>query len=121
MDIMLERILSLIPKKPDGKYEHGAKKQFAESIGYSGGEIISMWEKGDSKSYQGKIHEIASVHNVSIAWLRGETDEKKLPALGGELSEEETALIELFRRVPPEQRKAMLQAIEMTLRSQGLL
>ena len=25
MDITLERVLSLIPKKPDGKYIHGAK------------------------------------------------------------------------------------------------
>ena len=30
MDITLERILSLIPKKPDGSYVHGAKKEFAE-------------------------------------------------------------------------------------------
>lgn len=110
MDVMLERILSLIPKKSDGKYAHGAKKQFAESIGYSGGEIISMWEKGDSKSYQGKIHEIASVYNVSIAWLRGETDEKKPLAQGEELSERDIRLVKWFRSLPPEKQKAILVA-----------
>lgn len=84
LDIMLERILSLIPRKENGKYAHGAKKQFAESIGYNGGEIVSMWEKGDSKSYQGKIHEIASVYDVSVEWLKGETDEKKPLAVSDE-------------------------------------
>ena len=76
MDIVLERILSLIPKKPDGKYVHGAKRQFARSIGYDGGDIVSMWINGSSKSYMGKLHEIAAVHHVSVEWLKGETDIK---------------------------------------------
>lgn len=76
MDIVLERILSLIPKKPDGKYIHGAKKEFAQSIGYDGGDIVSMWINGSSKSYMGKLHEIAAKYNVSVEWLKGETDIK---------------------------------------------
>lgn len=76
MDIVLERILSLIPQKPDGKYVHGAKKEFAQSIGYDGGDIVSMWINGSSKSYMGKLHEIAAVYHVSVEWLKGETDEK---------------------------------------------
>lgn len=79
MDITLERVLSLIPKKPDGKYIHGAKKEFAESLGYEGGDIISMWIKGTSTSYEGKLHEIASKYGVTVEWLRGETDEKTPP------------------------------------------
>lgn len=80
MDITLERVLSLIPKKPDGKYIHGAKKEFAESLGYDGGDIISMWIKGTSTSYEGKLHEIASKYGVTVEWLKGETDEKTPPA-----------------------------------------
>lgn len=87
MDIMLERILSLIPKDDDGKYVHGAKAEFAKSIGYNDGAIVSMWIKGTSTSYKNKLHEIAEKYGVSVNWLRGETDDpgiKKAPATEGE-------------------------------------
>lgn len=71
---------------------------------------------------------IASYFNVSTDYLLGNTDDptpagqkEKPPAQGGELTEAEDLLISLFRQVPQEQQAAMLQAIEMTLRSQGLL
>ena len=80
MDITLERILSLIPHKENGDFVHGAKKVFAENIGYTGGEIVTMWEKGTSTSYKNKLHEIAAKYNVSVEWLKGETDEKTPPA-----------------------------------------
>lgn len=77
MDITLERVLSLIPRKPDGKYVHGAKAAFARSIGYTDGNIVSMWENGTSEAYKTKLHEIAAKYDVSVEWLKGETDEKK--------------------------------------------
>lgn len=76
MDIILERILSLIPKKEDGSFVHGSKAAFARSIGYDSGEIVSMWIKGSSNSYLKKLHEISAKYGVSVAWLRGETDER---------------------------------------------
>ena len=81
MDIVLERILSLLPKKPDGKFIRGSKKEFAQSIGYDSGDIVSMWINGSSTSYNGKLHEISAKYGVSVEWLRGETDEKEKPAL----------------------------------------
>ena len=81
MDIVLERILSLLPKKPDGKFVRGSKKEFAQSIGYDSGDIVSMWINGSSTSYNGKLHEISAKYGVSVEWLRGETDEKEKPAL----------------------------------------
>ena len=81
MDIVLERILSLLPKKPDGKFVRGSKKKFAQSIGYDSGDIVSMWINGSSTSYNGKLHEISAKYGVSVEWLRGETDEKEKPAL----------------------------------------
>ena len=81
MDIVLERILSLLPKKPDGNFVRGSKKDFATSIGYDSGDIVSMWINGSSTSYHGKLHEIAAKYNVSVEWLKGETDQKeKSPA-----------------------------------------
>ena len=82
MDIVLERILSLIPKGKNGKYPHGAKVKFAKSIGYNDGSIVSMWENGASVSYTKKLHQIADIYNVSVEWLKGETDDpgiKKAP------------------------------------------
>ena len=81
MDIVLERILSLLPKKPDGKFIRGSKKKFAQSIGYDSGDIVSMWINGSSTSYNGKLHEISAKYGVSVEWLRGDTDEKEKPAL----------------------------------------
>ena len=81
MDIVLERILSLLPKKPAGKFIRGSKKEFAQSIGYDSGDIVSMWINGSSTSYNGKLHEISAKYGVSVEWLRGETDEKEKPAL----------------------------------------
>lgn len=76
MDIVLERILSLIPKKPDGSFVHGARKEFAQSIGLRSGNVIADWISGRSESYAGYLYQISSVYNVSIEWLKGETDEK---------------------------------------------
>lgn len=90
MDIMLERILSLIPRKTDGKYVHGAKKEFCERIG-APVNIISEWESGKTKSYRNYLYQIASEYGVSVEWLKGETDEtKKDPyAMTGEEVDEE--------------------------------
>ena len=45
MDIMLERILSLIPKKENGDFQHGSQKAFANSIGLKSGNLIADWIK----------------------------------------------------------------------------
>lgn len=99
MDILLERMLSLIPKKPDGKYVHGAKKVFCEKIG-APTNIISEWESEKTKSYRNYVHAAAMAYGVSVEWLKGESDQKeKSPAPEGtelipgylELSEENKA------------------------------
>ena len=81
MDITLERILSLIPRKENGDFKHGAKKNFAESIGLKSGNLISDWMSGNSQSYKNYVYEISAKYGVSVEWLRGETDEKEKPAL----------------------------------------
>ena len=116
MDIVLTRILSLIPKKPDGKFVRGSKKDFATSIGYDSGDIISMWESGASKSYMKKIHEIAAVYNVDPDWLLGKTDKKEKPTIvsDDELSESQRLLISQLRSMSPEEfekKEAAIRAI----------
>lgn len=90
MDITLKRILSLLPTDDSGKYLRGSKAEFARSIGYDSGDIVSMWENGTSTSYLKKLHQIAAQYNVSVEWLKGETDIKNPPSLTaeGQLNEE---------------------------------
>lgn len=90
MDIMLERVLSLIPRKENGDFQHGALKTFANSIGLKSGNLISDWIKGRSESYKNYLYEISSKYGVSVEWLKGETDIKNPPSLTteGQLNEE---------------------------------
>lgn len=78
MDVVLERILSLLPCDENGKIVRGAKKDFAQSIGYDSGDIVSMWIKGTSLSYKNKLHEIAAKYHVSVEWLQGKTEDKSI-------------------------------------------
>lgn len=80
MDTMLERILSLIPTDKNGQFIHGEKAKFAKRIGYSDGAIVSMWINGTSQSYKKKLHQIAGEYHVSVAWLKGETDDLTPPS-----------------------------------------
>lgn len=75
MDVTLERIFFLMDHSGDGKIARGGKAKFARSIGYDSGDIVSMWENGSSKSYLKKLHEIAAKYDVSVEWLKGETDD----------------------------------------------
>lgn len=80
MDITLERILSLIPRKQNGDFVHGAKKEFAQSLGLKNGNLVSDWEKGRTNSYTNYLYQISDKYNVSVEWLKGETDVKEKPA-----------------------------------------
>lgn len=112
MDIVLERVLSLIPKGKNGKYAHGAKVKFAKSIGYNDGSIVSMWENGTSISYTKKLHQIADIYNVSVEWLKGETDDpsiKKAPGINAEgLSAARKALLDAVDGLTDEQCEKLL-------------
>ena len=112
MDIVLERVLSLIPKDKSGKYVHGEKAKFAKSIGYNDGSIVSMWENGSSVSYTKKLHQIASTYNVSVEWLEGKTDDpaiKKAPGINAEgLSATRKALLDAVDGLTDEQCEKLL-------------
>lgn len=105
MEIVRERVLSLIPKKEDGKFAHGALKEFANSIGLKSGNLISDWINLRSHSYMNYLYEIAAKYNVSVEWLKGETDIKnpdpkegagKLPKGYDDLTPKNKALVDVM-------------------------
>ena len=106
MDIVLERILSLIPKGPDGKYVHGAKTKFAKKIGYNDGAIVAMWEHGSSISYNKKLYQIADQYHVSVEWLQGKTEDKSIKETPDSkiegYSELQQAAIQFVLSLPPD-------------------
>ena len=106
MDILLERILSLVPP------EHGGDKEFALSIGYKSGNVIADWKAGRSSSYKNKVQEISMVYNVSTEWLYGLSEQKeKSPAQTSEgRVSKDASLIKWFRSLPPEKQRAILIA-----------
>lgn len=112
MDIVLSRILSLLPTHPDGRFVRGAKKEFATRIGYDSGDIVSMWIKGTSNSYLGKLHEIANVYNVSVEWLRGETDKKEKPDLFAEIGPKKAELLEALSDMTDAEQALLLEHIQ---------
>lgn len=120
LDVVLERVLSLIPKKPDGKFVHGAVKKFAAELGLKSGNIVSDWIAGRSKSYEGYLYQISALHNVSVEWLRGETDdpvpagqkEKPTPVSESGLSPLDERLNELLSVSSDETKRLMIDLLE---------
>lgn len=106
MGIIGERVFSLIPKKPDGKYKHGAKADFARSLGFKSGAIVSDWESGKSDSYKNYLSQISALYNVSVEWLQGKTEDKSIketpdPEIEG-YSELQQAAIQFVLSLPPD-------------------
>lgn len=115
MDKSLERILSLIPHKPDGKFVHGSKKDFCANLGIDT-TMLSQWINGTSKSYKNYLYQIANVYNVSVEWLKGETDDPtpKTKETGN------ADILQLLRdSIPLMSNKDLAEAIRLLLESLG--
>ena len=116
MDITLERILLLIPKKPDGKFVHGAKKKFSDKLGITDSSLVSHWIDGTITSYKNYLYQIADVYNVSVAWLMGETDD---PAPKAKESGNTDILQLLKDNAPLMSNKDLAEAIRLLVESLG--
>lgn len=74
-------------------------------------QIVSDWIGGRNNSYRQYLYVIADKYNVSVEWLKGETDTKEKPAPKGELSGKAAELVELFEKASPELRAAALAVL----------
>lgn len=105
MDITLERMLTLIPKKENGNFKHGALSQFARSIGFKDGHIVSDWIAGNSESYKNYIYQVSALYHVSVEWLQGKTEDKSIketpdPKIEG-VSAEAQKILDYIRDATP--------------------
>ena len=124
MDETLKRILSLFPTNESGKPVRGSSKELADYLRLPHN-IVAEWKSGRNKSYLRYLYEISAKYGVSVAWLKGETDEKTPPTKNvdgvGELSDAEKHLIELFRQLPEDSQESFPALLEASLKAQGLL
>ena len=63
------------------------------------------------------LQKFADYFGVSVDYLLGKEDEKK-PTDDGELSDVESALLELFRTLPEESQRMYLEVLRSTLKKQ---
>jgi transcriptional regulator with XRE-family HTH domain len=76
---------------------------------------ISNWENGKTEISNGDAITLAEYFGVSVDYLLGR--EEKTPS-GGNLSEGEKMLLDLFNRVPEEKQELLLQLIRTALEMQ---
>lgn len=104
MEQTLERIISLFPKNEKGKIVRGSSKELADFLGLPHN-IVAEWKSGRNKSYKKYLHEIANKYNVSVEWLRGESDEKSPLIPSDERALDEKLITNLISLTPEELQK----------------
>ena len=116
MDIMLERILSLLPKKADGSLVHGARTSFAKSIG-APSNIFAEWIAGRNNSYRNYLYQISAKYNVSVEWLRGETDETEQKKIASPKGSE---FLEKYSHLTPQNQALIDQMLDQLSKAQSV-
>lgn len=87
----------------------------AKKVGISSCSVTS-WKNGGTPR-DSSLLKLAAYFGVTVDYLLG--NEKEKPAASGELSEGEETLIGLFRRIPEEQQKMVLEMIRAAIGKQG--
>jgi transcriptional regulator with XRE-family HTH domain len=102
-----ERILALI----DSEFESDAS--FERELGLSE-KTVSNWRRGRSASFMRHLPELSELFGVNV----GELLDIPLSAEGDQLSEEEIALLTLYRKshiLPKKMRRALTETLESTI------
>lgn len=88
MDITLKRIVEEL------KLNKIKKTDLTNYLGFSSSAIFGHWISGRNTSYLKYLHAIASYLDVSVEYLKGETDKKKPPTENGERFDELYSMVE---------------------------
>lgn len=79
-----------------------------EALGYSNA-TATKWRKG-AMPRPATVQKISDHFNVSVDYLLG--TEKEKPSLAPDLTDEEKALLELFRAIPAEKKSLVLDLLK---------
>jgi transcriptional regulator with XRE-family HTH domain len=102
-----ERVLALV----DSEFESDAA--FERELGLSE-KTVSNWRRGRSASFMRHLPELSELFGVNV----GELLDIPLNAEGDQLSDEERALLTLYRRshvLPKKMRRALTETLESTI------
>lgn len=91
-----------------------SQEELARRVGYVGRSAISKVEAGSRDISQSMIEKYAEALGVTPTYLLF-GDKKETPPPTLEVSEDERALIELFRAIPEDQKKLCLAMIRTAL------
>ena len=98
MNITLERIVGELKDKKIKKTE------LTDYLGFSSSAIFGHWLSGRNMSYLKYLHAIASYLDVSVEYLKGETDIKKPPIENDERFDE---IYELVKNLDESEQMAL--------------
>jgi len=114
MNLWLVRIKPLFDEK-------GMKpKDIAAAIGCSVRDVYH-WNKDGYQTFDKYFYPISAFLDVSVDYLKGETDEKKPPPKSEDgLTEDEKEIIRLFRSASPATRGAMLHLLRSAEAAQSV-
>ena len=96
------------------------QEELAKKVGYTSKSTINKIEKGINDIPQSKIRQFAEVLGTTPSCLVGWSEEGNVDFIPvePELSEGEKLLLELFRKVPEDKQKLVLQMIRVALENQ---
>ena len=85
---------------------------------------MSEYLSGNFEPKQDRIYILAKALNVSEAWLMGfdvpmERDTEEIPPKSAELSDGEKMLLKLFKQVPEDKQKMVIEMIRVALKTKG--
>lgn len=103
--------------------EHGMTlKEFSQKIDIPYSTLLSMLNRSVGGASVDNVIKVCEGLGITIEDLQNAENERKpVTYKGNELSTSDILVLDLFHRVPEEQRKELLNLIEAALKMQGLL
>jgi transcriptional regulator with XRE-family HTH domain len=106
--MFIERLLSLIAEKGI------SKKQFNEDVQINKNQL-KRWQDTGTIPNRTTLTVIANYFNVSVEYLKGETDIREKEKTPTNVGEGEQELFELWNNVPVEKREAFIKLFKALL------
>ena len=91
-----------------------SQRELARTMGYSDNSTLNRIEKGTVDVSQSKVVQFSKALNCSIAYLMDWEEDEQI-ATAKNLTSSEKALLELFHKVPDENKEMLLKMIKIAI------